>query len=140
MLKLKIISIGKTKESWLEDALNEYLKRLKPYMSVEWVWAKDDTHLVELSRKESSTIGLDPAGQLFTSDKFATFMEECWEKGGSRVTFVIGGAEGLPPDFKKEFTLISLSPMTFTHQMTRLILIEQLYRAVEIKRGSKYHK
>lgn len=140
MLKLKILSIGKTKEAWLEEALSEYLKRLKPYMSVEWIWAKDNNHLLELSRKEPLVIGLDPTGHLFSSEEFATFLEEAWEKGGSRLTMVIGGAEGLLPPFKKEFTLVSLSPMTFTHQMTRLLLIEQIYRATEIKKGSQYHK
>lgn len=140
MLKLKIILIGKTKETWLEEAIDEYLKRLKPSISVEWLWAKDNAQLIEFSRKESLVIGLDPAGQLFTSEQFASFLSQAWEKGRSRLTMVIGGAEGLPPEFKKEFVLISLSPLTFTHQLTRLILIEQIYRAFEICKGSRYHK
>lgn len=132
MLKCKILSVGKTKETWLEDALAEYAKRLKPYMTVETLWAKSDDQLVEWVEKEDLVIGLDPKGRRFISD--------CWEKGGSRLTFVIGGPEGLPPHIKKGYPLISLSLLTFTHQMTRLILMEQLYRAMEILKGSRYHK
>jgi 23S rRNA (pseudouridine1915-N3)-methyltransferase len=140
MLKLKILSIGKTKEEWLEEGLKEYIKRLKPSLSLETVWAKNDAHLIELCQKEPIAIGLDPQGQLLTSEQFSAFLSQCWEKGGSRLTIVIGGAEGLPSILKQQLMLISLSPMTFTHQLTRLILVEQIYRALEIRKGSRYHK
>ena len=140
MLKLKILSIGKTKESWLEEALGEYAKRLKSHMMIEWVWAKDNSQLIEYANKESTVICLDPIGKLLTSEQFAVFFDQLWEKGGSRLTVVIGGADGLPNEFKQKYPLISLSPLTFTHQITRLILIEQIYRSIEIKKGSNYHK
>lgn len=140
MLKLKILSIGKTKEAWLEEALNEYAKRLKPILAIEWIWAKDNPHLIELVNKEPLVICLDPAGSLMTSEQFAIFLNQSWEKGGSRLAMVIGGAEGLPSELKKKSALISLSPLTFTHQITRLVLIEQIYRATEIIKGSQYHK
>jgi 23S rRNA (pseudouridine1915-N3)-methyltransferase len=140
MLKLKILSIGKTKENWLEAALAEYTKRLKPVMSIEWIWAKDNSHLIELAKKEALVICLDPLGSQLTSEQFADFLEHSWQKGGSRLTFIIGGAEGLPLELKKNFTLISLSSLTFTHQMTRIVLLEQMYRAFEIQKGSHYHK
>lgn len=140
MLKLKIISIGKTKEDWLEQALAEYVKRLKPYLSIEWIWAKDNPHLIELVEKEPLAIALDPTGQHMTSEQFSSFLIQSWEKGGARLTFVIGGAEGLPIELKNSLQLVSLSKMTFTHQMTRLILVEQIYRAMEINRGTQYHK
>jgi 23S rRNA (pseudouridine1915-N3)-methyltransferase len=140
MLKLKILSIGKSKEKWLEEALREYTKRLKPYMTIEWLWAKDNAQLIEWAQKEPLFICLDPAGCLFTSEQFAVFLEQLWEKNRSRLTIVIGGPEGLPPILIQRAQLISLSPLTFTHQMTRLILIEQIYRALEINRGSSYHK
>ena len=69
-----------------------------------------------------------------------TLFQQQLEKGGARITFAIGGAEGFSEEVKKSYPLISLSPLTFTHQMTRLILIEQIYRATEILKGSKYHK
>jgi 23S rRNA (pseudouridine1915-N3)-methyltransferase len=140
MLKLKVISIGKTKESWLEEGLSEYTKRLKPQMNIEWIWAKDNHQLTEFVNKESLVICLDPAGELYTSEQFASFFDQRWQQGGSRLAIVIGGADGLPSELKNKHPLISLSRLTFTHQMTRLVLIEQLYRALEIKKGSQYHK
>ncbi|MDP1880612.1 MAG: 23S rRNA (pseudouridine(1915)-N(3))-methyltransferase RlmH [Parachlamydiaceae bacterium] len=140
MYKLKIISIGKTKEKWLDEAVQEYLKRLKPYVQIETLWAKDNHQLIDWCQKENSFICLDPQGTLHTSESFSQFLIRKWEKEGSRLTLVIGGAEGLPQILKEKSQLISLSPLTFTHQMTRLILIEQIYRAIEIHRGSNYHK
>jgi 23S rRNA (pseudouridine1915-N3)-methyltransferase len=139
MYKIKIITIGKTKEKWLDDALEEYLKRLKPIALVEIVLAKDDPQLVQMASKEPLVICLDPVGKSLTSELFSTFLIENLQKGGSRLAFVIGGADGLPASLKTQPAL-SLSPLTFTHQMARLILVEQLYRAFEINRGSPYHK
>ncbi|WP_068468427.1 23S rRNA (pseudouridine(1915)-N(3))-methyltransferase RlmH [Candidatus Protochlamydia phocaeensis] len=140
MLKLKILSVGKTKEKWLEDAFDEYVKRLRPIIQVECQWAKDSAQLLEWAQKEAHLICLDPAGKLLTSEQFAAFLESSWQKSGSRLTLVIGGAEGLPTELKQQGQLISLSPLTFTHQITRLVLIEQIYRATEINKGSQYHK
>ena len=141
MLKLKIFSVGKTKEKWLDEAFQEYVSRLKSSVQVECLWARDSGQLIEWAQKESSLICLDPHGRQFTSEEFSSFLAQAWEKGGSRLTFVIGGAEGLPLELKQAgSTLISLSPLTFTHQLTRLILIEQVYRALEIQKGTPYHK
>ncbi len=140
MLKLKILSVGKTKEKWLEEAFQEYVKRLKPFVHIECAWAKDTPQLIEWTQKEKSFLCLDPAGRLFTSEELAAFLTHQWEKEGSRLTLIIGGAEGLPLELKKHSLLISLSPLTFTHQITRLVLIEQIYRAIEIQRDSPYHK
>jgi 23S rRNA (pseudouridine1915-N3)-methyltransferase len=140
MLKLKILSVGKTKEKWLEDACDEYLKRLKPIVQIDFLWAKDTSQLIEWVKKEQSYICLDPAGRLMDSVELSHFFMSQWEKGGSRLTLIIGGAEGLPKEIKQNATLISLSPLTFTHQITRLVLIEQIYRATEIDKGTQYHK
>lgn len=139
MLKLTILSVGKTKEKWLEEAFNEYLKRLKPFVQVQCHWAKDDAQLIEWAQREGVYVGLDPAGRLMGSELFSDFLMQAWEKGGSRLTLVIGGAMGLPKELKQG-PLISLSPLTFTHQITRLVLIEQIYRAIEIHKGTQYHK
>lgn len=140
MLKLKILSVGKTKEKWLDEAFGEYQKRLKPLMQIDCQWAKDSSQLLDWALKEPYLICLDPAGRLLSSEQFATLIEQSWDKGGSRLTIVIGGAEGLPLELKQQAQLISLSPLTFTHQITRLVLIEQIYRATEIQKGSHYHK
>lgn len=140
MLRLKIISIGKTKEKWLEDAFQEYVKRLRPFVQVECQWAKDNAQLIEWAQKESSYFCLDLHGHLFTSEEFSAFFIRQWEAGGSRLTLIIGGAEGLPSQLKQQAYLISLSSLTFTHQITRLVLIEQIYRTIEIHKGTHYHK
>ncbi len=139
MLKFKVISTGKTKETWLQTAINEYLKRLQSVATIEFVWAKDDAHLVQLVSRESFWLCLDPAGACMTSPQFSTFLFTLLEREGPRLTFVIGGPNGIPAELKGHPPL-SLSSMTFTHQMTRLILVEQLYRAIEIEKGSQYHK
>lgn len=140
MLKLKIISVGKTKEEWLELALDEYLKRLKPNVTIEFVWAKNDEQLLTLVEKEPAYICLDASGSLMSSEEFSKYLHQKFEQGGSRLAMVIGGPEGLPPKLKQHANCISLSRMTLTHQMVRLILLEQIYRAFEIAKGTKYHK
>lgn len=140
MHKIKIFSIGKTKERWLEEALSEYIKRLTPYASLEFFWEKNNENLIKSASKENNVICLDVEGSLFSSEQFSDFLLKCLEAGGSRLCIIIGGANGLPDILKKSYPLISLSKMTLTHQCTRLILLEQIYRAFEIAKGSKYHK
>ncbi len=141
MLKLKIISIGKTKEEWLQAAIDEYVKRLSPILQFEFIWVKNNDQLRETLEKENSVICLDAAGKLFdSSEKFAEFLQAQFIESKSRLTIAIGGAEGLPDNIKARYRCISLSPLTMTHQIVRLVLIEQIYRAFEIAKGTKYHK
>lgn len=140
MYKLRIYSVGKTKEEWLESAIAEYVKRLQPIAAIEFLLAKNDEQLVAFVEKEGAVVCLDPAGQMMDSEKFSSFLIKQLEAGGSRLAFVIGGPDGLPAMLRKKYPLLSFSPMTFTHQIIRLILAEQLYRAFEIAKGSRYHK
>ncbi len=140
MLKIKILGVGKTKEPWLENAIAIYLQRLKNQVQIEFVFVKDDLQLTAALAKEPAIVCLDSTGKLMTSEQFSSFTMKKLEEGGSRLTFVIGGAEGLPLEIKNIYPLISLSKLTFTHQMIRLMLIEQIYRAFEIIKGSPYHK
>ncbi len=141
MYKIKIATVGKTKESWLQEGLEEYAKRLKPFATIEWILTKTSEKLKQFLKEETSYVCLDPKGKLYSSEQFSHFLIDQLQAHGSRITFVIGNAEGLPPEIRQDAaTLISFSPITFTHQMTRLILIEQIYRAIEIDRGSAYHK
>lgn len=139
MYKVRILSVGKNKESWLEEALQEYSKRLTGTMTIELTWVKNSDQLTEQALKENA-VALDPQGQEFKSEDFAKFLDKKLVDGGSRLTFVIGDAEGLPPLLRQKLPLISLSKLTFTHQIARLILIEQIYRSLEILKGSEYHK
>lgn len=138
MFKVKVIAQGKAKESWLNEALAEYEKRLTGKMDIEWVLVNKPKELEEKAFKEPNLIALDIKGKYLTSEEFSSLLFSKWS---ARPCFVIGAAEGLQPTVlahaKHRF---SLSPLTFTHQMVRLILVEQLYRALEIEEGSSYHK
>lgn len=136
MFKVKVFTIGKVKENWLLLALNEYEKRLKKRLVIEWILCKKDSELEAHLQKEKY-IALDPKGELLTSE----VLSEKLFSWGLNLSFVIGGAEGLSPLILKKASFCwSLSPLIFTHQMTRLILVEQLYRALEIEKKSGYHK
>lgn len=139
MLKLKIISVGKTKEEWLETAIQEYVKRLSKTLKLEFAFVKDDDQLVQAVSKEPLVICLDPDGVQLTSEQFSSWMTDRFQEGGSRLAFAIGGPFGLPSALK-HLRKLSLSPLTLTHQIVRLVLVEQVYRALEIARGSSYHK
>jgi 23S rRNA (pseudouridine1915-N3)-methyltransferase len=140
MLKVKVITVGKCKESWLQEALAEYDKRLKGTVEISWTEAKNDAQLETLLLQEQF-IALDPKGELLESPSLSQKLMHLFEEKGSRLTFAIGGAVGFTPQLlQKAIWRWSLSPLTFTHQATRLLLVEQLYRSFEIAKGSPYHK
>ena len=135
MFKVKVLTEGKIKEKWLELALNEYEKRLGGRMEIQWVI---DPNFETLALKEKNLIALDPKGISYSSVELC---ETLFTKWGTRPSFVIGGATGLSREILNSAKgILSLSPLTFTHQMVRLILLEQLYRSWEIHQGSSYHK
>ena len=138
--RVRIVSPGKNKERWLEDAIELYTTRLRGTIELECVWVRDDAALLKQARSAGSVIALDPLGKTCTSEQFSELLFAAIERGGSRLSFIIGGAEGLPKEVRADATLVSLSRLTFTHQMARLILAEQIYRATEIRKGSGYHK
>ncbi len=140
MYKITIISEGKTKERWLEEAIAIYCKRLSTTVNFEFLWAKNEAQVLKHCEKHHPVIALDPLGKTYSSEDFSHFVMEELVTNGCRLCFVIGGAEGLAKELRENSKLLSLSKLTFTHQMTRLILIEQVYRALEIAKGSQYHK
>jgi 23S rRNA (pseudouridine1915-N3)-methyltransferase len=136
MFKVKIYTIGKCKEAWLQEALAEYEKRLSKKMDIEWILAKSDADLFQKFPRDVPWIALDVKGELVDSPTLSRKIVHC-----SRLHFLIGGAEGIREELPaKSAWRWSLSPLTFTHQMVRLLLLEQLYRALEIDAGSSYHK
>lgn len=137
MFKVKVIAQGRCKEPWLSSALAEYEKRLKPQLQIEWILGDNAEELLKLCKKENHLVALDVQGTLMTSEAFS----EKWHQLGARSAFVIGGPEGLPKEILKQASFrFSLSPLTFPNQIVRLLLVEQLYRALEIAKGSPYHK
>ena len=158
-MKIKIYCIGKIKEQYLKDGINEYLKRILPYSNIEIVEVndskvKDSPNQSDIERakneegervlkliKNDYLIGLDMNKKEFTSEEFADFLNKKLVEGGSNISFVIGGSYGLSDALKARCnTSISLSKLTFLHQMTRLILLEQIYRAFKILNNETYHK
>jgi len=141
MFKIKIITIGKTKEKWLNLAIAEYEKRLSNSCKIELICLKDQDELEKSLTKEHNYICLDLNGENFSSIEFSKFLINELEEQKSKLAFVIGGSEGLSVQIKQRAMFsISLSKLTFTHQMSRLILLEQIYRSLEIEKGSHYHK
>lgn len=153
-LKVAIRIVGrKSSEKWLETACDMYLQRLRSAnFEVDTMWHKNDDALIKgVStdyENKHTVVLLDPLGTTCTSEKLADKMYRWLEDGGSRLVFVIGGAEGLPTQLKCDISagknkgpiLLSLSQLTFTHQFARLVLIEQIYRATEIRKGSSYNR
>ena len=146
-MKINLLTVGRLKEKYLVDAVNEYLKRLKPFASVEIrevpeqkTIEDEGERLLSLIQKDSWVCVLDVGGVELSSEKFASRLETLMVEGKSQWTFIIGGAFGISERLRStaDFRL-SLSKMTFTHQMTRVILVEQIYRAFKIIRGEKYH-
>ncbi len=141
MFNIKILTIRKQKEAWLQKAIDEYEKRISGNMKITWKFAKDDKQLHEFVLKEKKYICLDSSGKMFSSIEFSQQLIEALGCCKSHLTLIIGGAEGIPSAIlSKADEVWSLSKMTFTHQIVRLILVEQIYRALEIDKGSKYHK
>jgi len=155
-MKLELLFLGKTKDSFLSEGINQYLSRLKHYTQVEVKTLKtkvpgnsNDAHVKKLEGKllldnvstGSLKIVLDHQGSQYTSEEIAHLLDGWEQQGVKRVCFIIGGALGLVDNVLRESDLVlSLSKMTFTHDMARLFLVEQLYRAYTIKAGEKYHK
>lgn len=150
-MKITIIQVGKTKTSYFQESEAEYIKRLHPYAHISIITVKESKitqkakdqeaqHILAQIPTKTLIIALDETGKQFTSPNFATFLTEIRDQKGANITFIIGGAFGLSPAIKqKAHTTIALSTMTFTHEMVRTILLEQLYRAFTIIQGKTYH-
>ena len=156
-IKIRIVGRKNGSEKWIEDAYKMYDTRLTANIDVETIWHKNNDDLTKNvlgdAEKGHAVVLLDPTGKIGTSEKFSDDVYDWLDEGGSRLSFVIGGAEGLPVELKHDkggnkggsggrsrFQLFSLSTLTFTHQFARVLLIEQIYRASEIRKGSGYHK
>ena len=146
-MNIKIIAVGKLKKKYWTDAVAEYSKRLGAYCNLEIVELKDSSPAEEAERilgrikKDEYVITLEIKGKALSSEQLASKVEQLGIDGKSNVAFVIGGSDGLAPSVsaRSDFKL-SFSPMTFPHQMMRVILLEQIYRSFKIIRGETYHK
>ena len=129
MIKISIVCVGKIKEKFFRDAIDEYSKRLSRYSKLNIIEVADEIVTLEI------------AGKNFSSEEFAAWIEDCTVRGKSHICFVIGGSLGLHPSVCKRADLaLSFSKMTFPHQLMRVILCEQIYRAFRIIQHEPYHK
>lgn len=158
-MKINIVAAGKIKEKYLTQGINEFLKRLTPYASVNIMEIHEEKmkdNPSEAEKKQTLTqegqrllkqvpegsylIVLDVYGEELSSEDLSAKMDRLALEGKSNITFLIGGAFGLSDGVRRAADLkLSFSRMTFTHQMVRLLLVEQIYRAFKISRGEKYH-
>lgn len=159
-MKIKIITVGKLKEKYLKDGIAEYSKRIGRFAKLEMIELPDEktpdrasqAENQQILEKEASRIlakigerdyvfALAIEGKQFPSEEFSQQLTNVTVKGFSDITFIIGGSLGLAPEVKKRAnTLISFGKLTLPHQLMKLVLIEQIYRAFMIQQGSPYHK
>jgi len=155
MLKCNIISVGSLKERYFQDALAEYLKRLSRFALVKNIEVAEEkerkgvsiAHIIEkegerlLSCAKGVIVALDKDGQAVTSEGFAKILIDLGVSGKSETSFLLGGSYGLSNAVKaKADIMLSFGSLTYPHQLARVMLAEQLYRAFTIKENINYHK
>ncbi len=152
-MKLQVLGIGKIREPYYRDSIDEYIGRIRHYLPIRVVEAakersgaqRDLEKAYSKLRKDhlqaSARVALDRTGRTMSSEKLAAWLEKAMINSENLVSFVIGGPHGLASTAVEESGLtLSLSALTLPHQMARLLLMEQLYRAMTIIRGEPYHK
>lgn len=156
-MKIKLIVVGKTKEPFLQQGEKEFQQRLSRFCQLEWIVVKEEKitsnksdydiiykeakRILNKVSKATYILALDRTGEQMSSEQLAKFLQQKMNEAFEEITFIIGGALGLAEDILKSATkILSLSKMTFTHEMSRLIFLEQLYRAFTIIKGISYHK
>ena len=159
-MKIKVVTVGKLKEKYLKDGIAEYSKRISRFAKLEMIELADEKTPDRASESENqkileiegqrilSKVGdrdfvivLAIEGKTFSSEEFSKHLEEASIKGFSTLTFIIGGSLGLSSSVKNRANLsVSFGRLTLPHQLMRLVLAEQIYRAFTIQQGSPYHK
>ncbi|MBD3402547.1 23S rRNA (pseudouridine(1915)-N(3))-methyltransferase RlmH [candidate division GN15 bacterium] len=155
VLKITIVAVGRDKDRWVTDGIAHFTKLLSRWasVSIESPTVKTAASLspAEIMDREATalenyigsatTIALSDRGTAYESADFARWLERLQSTSGGRVTFLIGGPYGLAQSIlDRADHILSLSPLTFSHQLVRLVLLEQLYRGFSILRGTDYHK
>ena len=156
-MKVGFLWVGRTREADLATAIHRYLRRLERYAEIRVDEAPDagrsaGRRPADIVRREGQELlrrlpergrrlGLDPSGEGVTSEGLARLLERSLSAGGGQVTFVLGGPTGLSSELRERLDgLVALTPLTLTHEMARLLLVEQVYRAFTILRHEPYHK
>ena len=147
MLRIDFLVIGKTKEKWIQTGIDKYLKRLKAYARVDYreladipVDKRKDSKILQSVSSRDKLILLDEKGKEFTSIQAATWLDKIALHCSGKIVFAVGSAYGFTKEeYDRADALLSLSQMTFTHEMVRVFFLEQLYRMLAIQNGSPFH-
>ena len=152
-MKINIVCVGKIKEKFFVEAINEYTKRLSRFCDLKIVEIEEESKMSNTDKKceiESENllekcggiiVALDGSGKLLSSPEIANFIKLKTNNGISEISFVIGGSNGLSQNLKNRADLVlSFGKITFPHQLFRVVLLEQIYRAFTILEGLPYHK
>jgi 23S rRNA (pseudouridine1915-N3)-methyltransferase len=144
-VKIKIAWIGKTKAAAIQSLTDEYLKRLKHFAEVEGVSLKDEASLLKLCEPGARPVRhalvlLDSRGKQLSSEEFAKWMGEYQGRSSSPLLFAVGAADGFSDEARRAATIVlSLGKVTLAHELARVVLLEQIYRAFTILKGHPYH-
>lgn len=159
-MNITLITVGKIKEKYLRDAIDEYSKRLSRYCKLDIIEVPDEktpenaseredflikekegTSILKHVKDSMFVIALAIEGKMLSSEQLSDFIKDLGLRGNSNIAFIIGGSLGLSPEvLKRADYKLSFSPMTFPHQLMRVILLEQVYRSYRIINGEPYHK
>lgn len=145
-MKIKIVWIGKTKEPAIVTLTAQYLKRISRYAQVEGVTLRDEADLLAKFRKDAKTatkshlVLMDSRGKEFSSEQFAKFLGDYQDRNPLPLVLAIGGADGFSTEARSAAqSVISLGKMTLAHELARVVMLEQVYRAFTILKGHPYH-
>jgi 23S rRNA (pseudouridine1915-N3)-methyltransferase len=151
-MKLKVLWVGKSRDPWVKVAIDEYAGRIRRYMPLELIDIRDEkgAEAEEMRRRECERLEkqiphgavivlLDERGEQMDSPALAAFIGKQRDSGSGEMVFAIGGAYGFSEEFRRRGRLLSLSKMTFTHQMVRVFWLEQVYRSFTILNNEPYH-
>jgi 23S rRNA (pseudouridine1915-N3)-methyltransferase len=139
-VKIVVLAVGKLRDRHMTALCDDYAARAGRHLKIEVMEVDDNTALERRWPSSGEVIALEPGGEVWTTERFARHIEERMVYGGKTSTFVIGGADGLPPALVARASLrLSLSALTLPHRLARLVLLEQIYRALTIVRKEPYH-
>jgi 23S rRNA (pseudouridine1915-N3)-methyltransferase len=139
-LKLVVLAVGKMRDRHMAALCDDYLARARRHLSVDVVEVDDGAALERRLPRDAELVALDPDGESWTTTDLAAHLERRMVHGARAIAFVIGGADGLPADLVRRASIrLSLSRLTLPHRLARVVLCEQIYRALTIIRGEPYH-
>jgi 23S rRNA (pseudouridine1915-N3)-methyltransferase len=143
-MRIRLVMLGKTRRPEIRALLEDYVERIRRHAEVDWIELRESS-ATEMRRAEpgagSTVILLDAAGRALTSEKFAEWLREARDGGVRELVFLCGDAEGFPESWRRRAgTKLSLSALTFSHELARAMLAEQLYRAFTTLSGHPYAK